>query len=105
MAEVFNTPRPLAVSANRPKEPGLKMRQCEYQGRLWFLTRWMDLMRGGEWYTALTLEDGGEKLRVEMHPLEFQLLLPTLPWVHLIPADAESASLHAARNSMRQARG
>ena len=96
LSEVFNSPLPARyIQHSRPfgetfvcGPASVKLRQVAYDGGLWYLTGWMDLRdANGRWYVSMRLEAADKVIYVEEDTLHFQqTLLPSLPWVELVPA-------------------
>lgn len=90
----------------RETPPSLKMRQVAYDGGLWFLTGWMELKdANARWYTSMRLESADKVIYVEEDTLVFQqTLLPSLPWVELVPAPPKPLSVLLGAQARRMAR-
>lgn len=107
LSEVFNSPLPAALPLGNlfAGTPGVRMRQVAYDGGLWYLTGWMDLKDAtGRWYVSMRLESAGRVIYVEEETLHFQqTLLPSLPWVEMIPAPRRPGVLIVSQQARRQA--
>lgn len=106
LTEVFSSAPSLPPTHKSAEEVSAKLRQLSYDGGLWFLLGW-DTCKdiAGRWYIDMTITNGRQTISLVEDPLWFQqTLLPSLPWVELVPAPPKPMSVLLGAQARRMAR-